>query len=223
MYDKLGIGNRKTISSPAIDANGYLKDKYGANGKENNPTQFPSVSFDLQWEPIPNAKSYAIIFEDFDACEVVGFPFIHWIVANIKTNKITENQSFNDFKKWDKKGSYPNDILWQGHNSSVNRTLVSNNKQNPNLSGILPEGFTSQEDINSLMYFGPYPPNKEHLYSLTVYGLSEEAQNLEYIVDFQNNKKEKLNKPFYAGDLLQAINNKIVGSHTILFKYKKAD
>ena len=48
MYDKLGIGNRKTISSPAIDDNGYLNDKYGANGKENNPTQFPSVSFDLQ-------------------------------------------------------------------------------------------------------------------------------------------------------------------------------
>lgn len=221
MYDKLKIGNRKTIFSSAIDNNGYLNDKYGANGLENNNTQFPSISFELEWQAIENAKSYAIIFEDFDACEVVGFPFIHWIVANIKTNKIFENQSFNDFQKWDKNSIYSNDILWQGHNSSVNKTLVANNKQNNHLSGILPEGFTSNEEVNSLMYFGPYPPNKEHLYMLTVYGLSVDAIELEYITNFANGEKTKLNKPFYAGDLLQAMNNKIVGSHTILFKYKK--
>lgn len=223
MYDKLTLGNRKTIHSPAIDKDGYLDNKYGVNSINPNNTQFPSLSFPLEWDHIDGAKSYAIIFEDFDACEVVGFPFIHWVVANIKTNKLSENQSFIDFQKAKKNDFYPDDILWQGHNSSVNKTIVSNNKQNKNLSGILPEGFTSNEHNNSLMYFGPYPPNKEHLYILTVYGLNVEANKLEYIVDFDKKIKSKLNKPYYAGDLLQAMNNKIVGSHTIVFKYKKAN
>lgn len=223
-HDKLHLGNRQNIYSSAIDANGYLHHKFGAHGGQLNKTQFPSFSFPLEWKPIPHAKSYALILEDFDACEVVGFPFVHWVACNIKGTKLVENESYLAFLKWDQKRSYPDNVLWQGHNSSVHDTLAANNKDasTPHLKGILPNGFTSNELNNSLMYFGPYPPNKDHLYTLTVFGLECSADQLSYILSFEHHTVAKLNRPYYVGDLVQAMDNKVVGSHTLFFKYQKA-
>ncbi|WP_027122060.1 YbhB/YbcL family Raf kinase inhibitor-like protein [[Mycoplasma] imitans] len=218
---KYSIGNNSKIWSKMVGSDGYLALHGGAHDNKNN-TPFPSFSLDLSWEKIPNAKSYAVMIEDFDAAEVIGFSFIHWIAVNVKTNHIPENQSYLDHKKWldSKQPTYSEAILWQGHNSSVNKTLVANNKTNPNLGGILPEGFTSTSSENSLMYFGCYPPNADHTYTVTVYGLDVEAKDLAYHKNHRT-QKHHLNEPFYVGDFMHAIHKHVVGKHTLHFKYKK--
>ncbi|MDC4181991.1 YbhB/YbcL family Raf kinase inhibitor-like protein [Mycoplasma bradburyae] len=215
------IGNNKQIWSKMVGEDGYLHAHGGALDNKNQ-TPFPSYSLDLEWEKIPNAKSYAVLIEDFDAAAVIGFSFIHWIAANVKTNKLEANQSYLDHKKWleSKKGVYGDDVLWQGHNSSVCKTLFANNKTNDQLGGILPEGFTSTHHDGSLIYFGCYPPNADHTYTVTVYGLDVEAKELSYHKQHRT-QENYLNKPYYVGDFIQAIHNHVVGKHTLHFRYKK--
>ncbi|WP_027119853.1 YbhB/YbcL family Raf kinase inhibitor-like protein [[Mycoplasma] testudinis] len=229
MKHNLKLGNTPLIWSSAIGKDGFLKTHHGANGHDGK-TQFPARSFPLEWTPIPGAKSYALIFEDFDAGKVIGFPFVHWVVANIKDTKLDDNQSLLDWKKWEESGfkNYSNDILWQGHNSSVSETIVANNKpENSSLKGILPEGFTSQVFSNSLLFFGPYPPDDAHLYTVTVYGLDVDANDLKYIKSFESKslkptEYKQLNEPYYIGDLVQAMDNHIIDVRILNFKYEQA-
>jgi phospholipid-binding protein, PBP family len=46
------------------------------------------ISPDLEWDNVTSAKSYAIIVEDPDA---PGGTFIHWVIYNIKDNKLPKN------------------------------------------------------------------------------------------------------------------------------------
>lgn len=216
------LGNNENVWSKAVNNDGYLNDKYGALDNPNG-LRFPSLSFDLEWKKMPGAKSYAVVIEDVEASSVVGFPFIHWVVLNINDTKLEENASYKAWKKWidSKQVNYGSEELWQGFNSSVNQTIVANNKQNQALKGILPEAFTSLELNDAAIYFGPYPPNKDHVYTVTVYGLDKKADELEYTLDFEKQNKAKLHKPFYVGDFYQAINDSVVNSYILNFKYKK--
>ncbi|KKB26976.1 hypothetical protein MM26B8_02020 [Mycoplasmopsis meleagridis] len=217
------IGNNDFVKSEMIKENGYLLDHGGALNNYNQ-TPFPSFSPDFEWKRNPNAKSYAILIEDFQASKVIGMPFIHWVALNIKDNKLRANQSYEDYQKWIASGkkNYTDDILWQGHNSSVNKTLFSNNKNNKELGGILPEVFTSQSEEGSLLYFGCYPPDKDHIYTVNIYALDVEANELKYYKNHLN-EEHKLNKPFYVGDFIQAIHKHVIEKQVLLFKYKKVD
>lgn len=68
------------VKSSAFKNESFIPVKYTCDGI--------NVSPDLEWDLINNAKSYAIIVEDPDA---PGGTFIHWVIYNIKVNKIPEN------------------------------------------------------------------------------------------------------------------------------------
>lgn len=71
------------ITSSGIE-NGRIEDKYGKRGDDfiNN---VPSLSLPLIIHNAPpGTKSFALILRDEDAAPVVGYPWIHWLAANIR-------------------------------------------------------------------------------------------------------------------------------------------
>lgn len=209
-YSKLRIGNRDEIYSPSIDAKGYLNNKHGIS-LEVEYAESNYHSFPLWWKKINGAKSYAIVLESYDSNKVIGVPFINWVAVNIKENELFDNQSLLDYIKW--KGSnqteFSNDILWQGYNST--HRLIKQRKNSKSES----------DGYESCRYLGPIPAFDDSIYVLRVFGLDVDASELEYIEDFSTMNKEKLNKPYYIGDMLQAISNAIVGNWTMAFRYKR--
>ena len=125
-------------------------------GKEASETDIlsgnPVCSFPFSITDIPKwSKSLAVTMIDFDAIPVCGFPWIHWVVANIpvtdSTVEILENFSRTQ-----------NDNQIRGKNSFV--------------SGLLQDDFSEIENL----FVGPTPPDKDHNYTLTVYALSEDLE-----------------------------------------------
>jgi Raf kinase inhibitor-like YbhB/YbcL family protein len=105
------------------------------------------ISFPFDISDLPDGtKSLAWTFVDFDSIPVCGFAYIHWVVANVspETRHITE-----DFSRIDKNHT-------KGKNSFCSK-------------------FHSVDfsDIDN-GYMGPYPPDKDHFYTLTVYALDQE-------------------------------------------------
>ena len=77
----------KIKSSGIID--GVILDKYGKRGNME-------LSIPLEFIDYPkNTISFAVIIEDFDAIEVCGYDFVHWLVANITKPYLEENASLN--------------------------------------------------------------------------------------------------------------------------------
>ncbi len=73
--------------------NGYFDDKYGKRG-EQKYMGYPSLSVPFEILDAPeNTKSFAVVLDDKDAVEVCGFTWIHWLIANLKTNSLEENAS----------------------------------------------------------------------------------------------------------------------------------
>lgn len=130
--------------------NGMLPDKYGKHAPAAYQLEgHPIVSFPIAIEDVPDAaKSLALVFVDFDAIPVGGFCWIHWLACNIPadTTLIPENASAS--------GVLP---CVQGSNSDWSP-----------LAG----GWTDPRIIHR--YAGPYPPDKDHVYTLTVYALDTE-------------------------------------------------
>ena len=60
------------VTSPAFKNEDFIPQEYTCDGKDVSPP--------LEWEAVPNAKSYAVIVEDPDA---PGGTFIHWVIYNI--------------------------------------------------------------------------------------------------------------------------------------------
>ena len=65
--------------------NGYLADKYSKYAKDHYAMSGLSIhSFPITWSDLPEGtKSLALTFIDYDAVPVCGFPWIHWIVADM--------------------------------------------------------------------------------------------------------------------------------------------
>jgi len=95
------------VRSNSFKNEDYIPDKYTCDGSDISP--------ELEWDQIPNVKSYAIIVEDPDA---PGGTFIHWVIYNIKQNKLEENvkkiekagvgiQGVNDFGRVGYNGPCP--------------------------------------------------------------------------------------------------------------------
>ncbi|MFD1670531.1 YbhB/YbcL family Raf kinase inhibitor-like protein [Agrilactobacillus yilanensis] len=119
---------------------GYLADQYGQHNPLPTPLSFP---FDITEFPEDTA-SFALTFVDFDAIPVGGFPWIHWIAANIDVANYRLPENASHGKTFD---------FVQGRNS---------------LAG----AYVGEQDpaINT-GYANPAPPDKDHRYTLSVYAL----------------------------------------------------
>lgn len=65
---------------------GYMDDEFGSNSKnkENFMERSNTKSFHIGWSDLPkDTKTIAILFYDYDAIPVCGFPWMHWSVENI--------------------------------------------------------------------------------------------------------------------------------------------
>lgn len=127
--------------------NGLLPDRFGKHAPaayqlDGHPIRsFPIVIADAP----EGTRSLALTLLDFDAVPVGGFCWIHWIACNFPpdTTLIPENASAS--------GAVP---CVQGSNSDWSP-----------LAG----GLTDPRIIHR--YAGPYPPDKTHDYTLTMYAL----------------------------------------------------
>lgn len=80
------------VTSSAIK-NGIFDDKYGKRGTDFiNGVPSLSIPFVIHDAPIA-AVSFAIVLKDDDAVPVAGFPWIHWLAANIESSMLKENAS----------------------------------------------------------------------------------------------------------------------------------
>jgi Raf kinase inhibitor-like YbhB/YbcL family protein len=68
------------VKSSSFKNEDMIPQEYTCDGSDISP--------DLEWDNVTSAKSYAIIVEDPDA---PGGTFIHWVIYNIKDNKLPKN------------------------------------------------------------------------------------------------------------------------------------
>lgn len=147
------------IKVPEVD--GYLLDKYSKYAKsEEKYKENPCISFPIEiFEKPKGTKTLALTFIDYDAVSVCGFPWIHWIACNISESMdlLPENFSLNS-----------NESMIQGSNSFFSF-------------------FVGETDENiTKKYIGPTPPDRDHVYTLTVYALDSvlDLENGYYLNDF---------------------------------------
>lgn len=82
------------ISSSGI-INGIIQDEYGKYGSRFE-RDMPVYSLPLHIEGAPkNTVSFAIIMDDQDAIPVVGYVWIHWLVANLTKTEIPAGDSMH--------------------------------------------------------------------------------------------------------------------------------
>lgn len=151
---------------------GYLPTEYSKFTRvEYQYKGNPCVSFPIELHDISSeVKSIAITFLDHDAIPVCGFTWIHWLACNIPStiNTIPENISIDNSLN-----------IVQGQNSFAS-------------------SFVGETDPNiTTRYMGPTPPDKDHEYTLKIYGLD---------------KKLDLNEGYFMNDFLKAINGHVVES-----------
>ncbi len=127
-------------------ANAIVPQRY-AKGAELSVAGLPILSFPFTIQGLPkHTKTLAWTFLDWDAIPVCGFPYIHWVVANVPAGQV----------------SIPEDFARQAQG----QTRGINSSYSP----------LWQERVQELRhgYIGPCPPDKNHRYELKVYALDDE-------------------------------------------------
>ncbi|QAA32308.1 YbhB/YbcL family Raf kinase inhibitor-like protein [Clostridium manihotivorum] len=151
---------------------GYLPAKYSKFAEiEYQYKGIPCVSFPIEIKDISKeVKSIAITFVDHDAIPVCGFTWIHWLACNIPStiDTIPENISIHNILN-----------IVQGKNSYASPLI---GETDPNIKN---------------RYVGPTPPDKDHEYSLKVYGLDK-------VLD--------LNEGYFMNEFLKAIRGHVIES-----------
>ena len=152
--------------------NGYLPTKYSKFAEfEYQYKGNPCISFPIEFSDISDkVKSIAITFLDHDAIQVCGFTWIHWLACNIPAtlSSLPENISIDNSLN-----------IVQGQNSFASV-------------------FVGETDCNiTNRYMGPTPPDKDHVYTLKVYGLD---------------KKMDLNEGYFMNDFYKAIEGHVIES-----------
>ena len=160
--------------------NGYFNNEIGHHGSQFLKGKKPNFSFHLAWEDIPeNTKSLAIIFLDHDAIPVCGFSFSHWTVANI-------DPSVNELPE----------------NASVTMSLLEGVTSWG--SGIISEDWRLEKE-DATGFGGCAPPDKDHLYTITLYALDT---------------KLALSRGFYMNDLLKTMKGHILETASLEAMYR---
>lgn len=135
-------------------SNNYLQDAYGHRGTDFIKTK-PCRSFHIGWSDLPkNTKSLALIFIDYEAIPVCGFPWIHWTMANIDPNlgELPENFSVQNKST---------------HHLKPSKFIEGVTSWNSKL--LPPEWFLEKEDATG--YGGAAPPDRTHLYTVDLFSL----------------------------------------------------
>ncbi|PAF50135.1 hypothetical protein BKH43_05870 [Helicobacter sp. 13S00401-1] len=147
------------IRLPDLKSNGYLDNKYGGNAeaKYKNAAGDGIYSPAIEWDPIPNAKSYCLELIDYDAAPVIGMIVPHWGVIDLKVTSLKENASASDKSLLQAvnvraKGIYRSEIRTQEEKDRLN--------------------------LEASFYIGPKPPDKDHNYHFNVYALDIPTLNL---------------------------------------------
>lgn len=125
--------------------NGFIPDKYAKFAPAAYRTHdMPTTSFPITITDIPaEAQSLSISLIDYDAIPVGGFPWIHWLAANVPVGHVSE------------------DLRATGRTiSGMNSTWHFVKKRND----------PADPAINQA-YIGPMPPDTTHNYTLTVFAL----------------------------------------------------
>ena len=158
------------LSSPFKD--NVLPDTY-AKGASVQVRGNAVISFPFMIEDAPKGtKTFAWTFVDYDSIPVCGFAYIHWVVANVPSDMTTISEDFFFF--------YAKHT--HGKNSLVSKFLNEDNSD-------IYDG-----------YMGPYPPDKDHVYTLTVYALDCELP---------------LENGFYMNDLRHAIKGHVLAKEEL--------
>lgn len=83
------------VVCPAIH-DGWFGDEYGAKG-DRFVNGMPSLSPGFEIIDAPKGtKSFAVIFDDYDACSASGFLWVHWMISDLKGTSVKEGASHND-------------------------------------------------------------------------------------------------------------------------------
>ncbi|KRM59319.1 YbhB/YbcL family Raf kinase inhibitor-like protein [Secundilactobacillus malefermentans] len=128
--------------------NGVLANKYSKYATEEDLLNGqPVTSFPIDITEVPTGvKTFAVTMIDHDAIPVGGFTWIHWVAANLPGNltQIPENASQSGEVQ-----------MTFGKNSTAGKLVGQTN----------PAIFQH--------YTGPFPPDKDHRYTVTVYAIDE--------------------------------------------------
>lgn len=125
---------------------GFLPARYGKQAaNEDKYHGAPIVSLPIHIEDLPaDTKFLALTFIDYDAVPVSGFPWIHWLAANIVPTKLIPADA-----------SRQDSAFLQGKNSYVSK-------------------FYGETDANLIEHYaGPTPPDQDHDYTLTIFALDK--------------------------------------------------
>lgn len=140
----------------SVDSEGLVKNifkpEYGSASKDKLGPM-PLISIPLSWSNFPkNTQSFAITVIDNDTVPIIGFPWIHWIVANIPSyiTSLPSNASRH----------YANHMC-QGVNSFADDYLI-------HLAELTPFKVPKSK---ASCYGGFVPINFPHTYTITVYAL----------------------------------------------------
>ena len=137
--------------------NGLLPDLYGKYAPEEALVDgHPCVSFPIEVTDVPpEARTLALAFVDWDAIPVGGFCWIHWLACNIPVEAVAT----------------PNGGALIPENASASGAVPCVQGTNSDFSP-LAGGHSNPAVIRR--YAGPFPPDKTHEYTLTVYALDSE-------------------------------------------------
>ena len=139
------------VTSTGIKS-GIIDPQYGAASKDKLGAM-PLESIPLQWSGAPaSTKTYALSIIDYDTVPILGFPWIHWVAADIPatTTSLPANASTLMAKD-----------MVQGVNSYANGYPL-------NLVSL--KGFQVARE-SAYHYGGMVPVNFAHKYTMTVYAL----------------------------------------------------
>lgn len=75
--------------------NGVIPDRFGSKGNDTI-NGMPGLSLPVEISDAPEGtRSFAIVFDDYDAVPVCGFDWIHWLVCDLKRPYLREGESRN--------------------------------------------------------------------------------------------------------------------------------
>lgn len=143
---------------------GYLPDTYTKYSQTTQSGQ-PVISFPIMVTDVPAKTTHlALSLIDYDAVPRTGFPFIHWLAADLPVMNVIPADFSRHFQ------GPQGQNTWGSRFYNVTDTVVTTH------------------------YAGPTPPDKPHRYTLTVYALAAATRLDQgfFYNDFRQALKHKL-------------------------------